>query len=72
MTKAIIYNELDGKLAIVGISPQCTLTVKEIAELSVPTGLPYKIIDAADVPTDRTHRNSWTVDDADLTDGVGA
>jgi hypothetical protein len=72
MTKAILYNEIDGNLAIIGISPQSTRSVNEIAELSVPTGLPYRIIDAADVPTDKTHRNSWTVDVADLTDGVGA
>jgi hypothetical protein len=33
---------------------------------------PYKIVDVADIPTDRQWRNEWTVDAADLTDGVGA
>ena len=33
---------------------------------------PYKIVDVADIPTDRQWRNEWTVDEADLTDGVGA
>jgi hypothetical protein len=37
----------------------------------VPAGKPYKIVDAADLPTDRAYRNAWTVDEADLTDGVG-
>jgi hypothetical protein len=33
---------------------------------------PYKIVDVVDIPTDRQWRNQWTVDEADLTDGVGA
>jgi hypothetical protein len=33
---------------------------------------PYKIVDAADIPTDRSQRALWDVDEADLTDGVGA
>jgi hypothetical protein len=38
----------------------------------VPAGKPYKIIDAAELPADRSARNAWTVDEADLTDGIGA
>jgi hypothetical protein len=33
---------------------------------------PYKIVDASEIPTDRQWRDFWTVDEADLTDGVGA
>jgi hypothetical protein len=50
----------------------CGLTIEEIAAKDVPTGLPYKIVDVADIPTDRSQRAAWTVDEADLTDGVGA
>jgi hypothetical protein len=50
----------------------CGLTVEEIAAKDVPTGLPYKIVDVADIPTDRSQRAAWIVDEADLTDGVGA
>lgn len=32
---------------------------------------PYKIIDASEIPQDRTFRAAWTVDEAELTDGVG-
>jgi len=35
----------------------------------VPTGKPYKIVDVADIPTDREWRNEWAVDESDLTDG---
>lgn len=32
----------------------------------------FKIVDAADIPSDRTWRSAWEVDAATLTDGVGA
>jgi hypothetical protein len=31
----------------------------------------YKIVDASEIPTDRSDRDAWTVDEADLTDGFG-
>tara|TARA_B100000085_G_scaffold185240_1_gene169288 strand:+ start:489 stop:728 length:240 start_codon:yes stop_codon:yes gene_type:complete len=46
-------------------------TVEEIAKKVVPTGKPYKIIPSSEVPTDRSFRNAWTVEDSELTDGVG-
>jgi hypothetical protein len=30
-----------------------------IAAKDVPEGKPYKIVDVADIPTDRTFRNAW-------------
>ena len=47
-------------------------TIEEIAQKDVPTGKKYKIVEDSDVSTDRSFRNAWTVDEADLTDGVGA
>jgi hypothetical protein len=38
----------------------------------VPHNKPFKIVDVSDIPSDRTFRGAWTVDEADLTDGVGA
>lgn len=49
-----------------------TFTIEDIAAKDVPTGLPFKIVDAEDIPTDRTNRSDWFVDVEDLTDGVGA
>lgn len=43
-----------------------------VALKDVLAGTPYKIIDTADVPTDRTFRDAWTVDETLLTDGIGA
>lgn len=72
MTQVIIYNQLSGVLAIVRPNPFCGLTIDQIAKKDVPFGLPYKIVDESEIPEDRTWRDSWTVDGADLTDGVGA
>lgn len=59
MSKLIIYPKDDGGVAIVVPAPECGLTIEEIAAKDVPTGKPYKIIDASEVPTDRTFRNAW-------------
>ena len=61
MTKRIIYPTDEGGVAIVIPSPEAleTMTIEEIAAKDVPTGKPFKIIDTADVPTDRTFRSAW-------------
>jgi len=71
MNQRIIYQNEAGGVVI--ITPcDCGLTIEQIAAKDVPTGKPYKIVDVADIPTDRQWRNEWTVDEADLTDGAGA
>jgi len=69
--KRIIYQNDTGGVAVL-IPADCGLTIEQIAAKDVPTGKPYKIVDVSDVPTDRQWRDEWTVDEADLTDGVGA
>ena len=71
MNKRIIYQNDNGGVAVI-VPCDCGLTIEQIAAKDVPTGLPYKIVDVADIPSDRTQREAWTVDAADLTDGVGA
>lgn len=72
MTQRIIYNNDDGSVSVIIPTPDCGLTVEQIALKDVPFGKPFKIIATSDLPTDRTQRNAWIVDEADLTDGVGA
>jgi hypothetical protein len=74
MSKVIIYKNTNGVLAILYPTQEALNIhgIEAIAKKDVPHGLPYKIIDATDVPSDRSQRNSWTADDADLIDGVGA
>jgi hypothetical protein len=74
MNQRIIYPTDDGGVAVIVPSPNCLQehTIEEIAAKDVPAGKPYKIVDVSDIPSDRTFRDAWTVNEADLTDGVGA
>jgi hypothetical protein len=74
MNQRIIYTNDDGGVVILIPTPEClsNYTIEEIAAKDVPAGVPYKIIDATDLPTDRTFRSAWEVDASILTDGVGA
>lgn len=71
-SKRIVYRNDGGGVSVIIPAVECGLTVEEIAAKDVPSGKPYKIIDEADLPADRSQRMAWTVDDAELTDGVGA
>ena len=75
----IIYKQDSGVVSIIvpnlnEINPATgsLFTVDEIAKKDVPTGKKYKIIDDSDLPTDRSFRDAWTVDESNLTDGVGS
>ena len=68
----IIYTTEDGGVAILTPVTSCGLTLEQIAAKDVPTGRPYKIVDRSELPTDFSEQDRWTVDEADLTDGVGA
>ena len=61
MNQRIIYPTDEGGVAIVIPAPEAleTMTIEDIAAKDVPAGKPYKIVDVADVPTDRTFRNAW-------------
>ena len=69
----IIYKNESGGVSILHPADEALsfMTIDEIAKKDVPTGLPYKIVDDSEIPTDRTFRDAWTVDEAILTDGVG-
>lgn len=71
LNKRIIFRNDEGGISVV-IPADCGLSIEEIAAKDVPTGKPYKIIDVSEVPADRAERMAWEVDDAELTDGVGA
>ena len=73
MNQRIIYATPEGGVAIIVPAPEClqTRTIEEIAAKDVPAGIPYQIVDVADVPSDRTFRAAW---ESNITepDGVGA
>ena len=59
MTKRVIYLTDEGGVAVIVPTPECGLTIEEIASKDVPVGKPYKIVDVSEISSDRTFRNAW-------------
>lgn len=59
----IIYPTNDGGVAVLIPAPEWLAqpgnTIEALAEKDVPAGKPWRIVDAADIPTDRTFRAAW-------------
>lgn len=58
--KRILFPNDDGGVAIIIPTESLELAMKDI-----PSGKPYLIVDAADIPVDREFRNAWTADFTD-------
>ena len=71
MTQVIIFNQDNGIPAVLVPAQEALQRygIMAIAIKDVPAGKPFKIMNAADLPTEP--QEAWEVDDADLTDGVG-
>lgn len=54
MNQRIIYTNDDGTISIIVPAVSVELALKD-----VPAGKEYHIVDAADIPTDRTFRGAW-------------
>ena len=61
MNQRIIYKTDEGGVAVLIPTPEALAIhgIEAIAVKDVPAGKPYKIVDVADIPTDRTFRNAW-------------
>ena len=53
----VIYKTDEGGVAVIVPAVSVELAMKDI-----PDGVQYKIVDVADIPSDRTFRDAWTVD----------
>lgn len=73
MNQVIIYKQDNGIVAVIHPTAEALALygIDAIAQKDVPAGKPYKIIDAIGLP-DRAERDQWTVDEADLIDGIGS
>lgn len=58
--KRILFPNDDGGVSIIIPAESVELAMKDI-----PSGKPYLIVDAADIPADREFRNAWTADFTD-------
>jgi hypothetical protein len=56
--KRIIYPTPDGGVAVIIPAESIELALKD-----VPEGVPYEIVDATEVPADRTFRGAWVMGD---------
>ena len=68
----IVYKTEGNTVSVITPAPKWTGTMDELAKKDVPTGLKYKIVEDSVIPSDRSFRNAWEVDEGELTDGVGA
>ena len=63
MNQRIIYPTDEGGVKIIIPAPEWLAqegnTMEVLAQTKVPQGTPYKIVNIADIPTDRTFRNAW-------------
>lgn len=72
MDRIIYKNDNGGVSVVIPTAETLALhTIQEIAVKDVPAGKPFKIVSASDIPANRSDRDAWTIDEADLTDGVG-
>lgn len=63
MNSRIIYPTDDNGVAVIIPAPEWFAqpgnTLEALAAKDVPVGKPWRIVDAADIPTDRTFRAAW-------------
>lgn len=71
--QVVIFKNNEGGVSVIYPTPEAinAYGIEAIAQKDVPSGKPYKIIDASELPIRET-RSQWDVDEADLTDGVGS
>jgi len=60
MTQIIIYPKDNNSIVLV--YPTTGLPIEDVANKDVPAGVPYKIVDTADLPEDRTFLDAWEAD----------
>jgi hypothetical protein len=61
MNQRIIYKTSENGVAVIIPAADCGLTIEQIAAKDVPAGVQYFIVDASEIPTDRTFRNAWEI-----------
>ena len=62
----IVFKNEDNSIGIIAPSDEALsfATIKQIAEKDVPHNLPYWIVPTSNIPTDRTFRDAWEVDES--------
>ena len=61
----IIFRNQDNSIGIITTTSEALsfATIEQIAEKDVPYNLPYWIVEDSVIPTDRTFRAAWEIDE---------
>lgn len=61
----IIFKNEDNSIGIIAPTEEALsfATIEQIAEKDVPYNLPYWIVETSTIPTDRTFRSAWEIDE---------
>jgi len=72
--KRIIYTNQEGGVSVIIPSAEAlqSMTVEQIALKDVPNGLSYQIVEEEEIPTDRTFRGAWVLDNGIKEDNAKA
>ena len=64
--KRIICKNQDNSIGIITPTDESLsfATIEQIAKKDVPHNLPYWIVPTTDIPTDRTFRGAWEIDES--------
>lgn len=62
----IIYKNQDNSVSVLMPTQEALkfATIEQIAEKDVSHNLPYWIVSTSDIPTDRTFRDAWEIDES--------
>lgn len=67
MSQRIIYTDpITGNVCVV--IPTGEEPIEEVAAKVIPVGISYKIVDASDIPADRSFRNAWKLEGDQITE----
>ena len=70
----IVFKNQDNSIGIITPTDEALsfATIEQIAEKDCPYNLPYWIVEDLVIPTDRTFRSAWGIDESfDKPDGFG-
>ena len=70
MEQRIVYQLPEQPVAIL-IPCECGLTLEQIGKKDVPAGVPFWIVEASDIPADRSLRGAWELDVASMGEPCG-
>ena len=67
----IIYSTDAGGVAVIIPATSSGLSLDQIAAKDVPKGRPYAIVNVSDIPSDRTFRGAWTMQNNGVAHDMG-